>query len=310
MGDNQDFLMFGHPTNSSTYASADFEDANDSSSRYFLDGVNSAVLQDVISQSLTHHIQDASPSRPPINMTNWRKRLQEIMHVQTETILNFLVKPATEHSLIGPIETLIRTYSIRKEIDSSTTKTLQELMGTFESPGYFDQEVKECLAKGGPSSLTELRSQVTALVDMYKDVGEKIFETENQMRLRIEKLNKLHKNVSSILDLQVNSATEALVAGMEKYLESAAKDLNIDELYKDLVRLYSKHITLRESIQVFKIGSCLPSEPICSICLTDTISYAIVSCGHTFCAGCCRKMVYECGMCRGKIKEKMKIYIS
>jgi hypothetical protein len=130
------------------------------------------------------------------------------------------------------------------------------------------------------------------------------------MRLRIEKLNKLNKNVSTILELQVNSATEGLVAGMEKYLESAAKDLNIDELYKDLVRLYSKHITLRESIQVFKTGSSLPSEPICSICLTDTISYAIVSCGHTFCAGCCRKMVYECGMCRGKIKEKMKIYIS
>jgi hypothetical protein len=312
MAESGDYVFFGHPTNSSTYAAANFEDATDTSAQYFLEGVrNSGEVQDIVSQSLNHHINEVNAARPPLGSSNWRKRLREIMLVQTESVLEFLLRPSTEHSVLSPIETVLRKYSLRNEVDRSTIKTLQELLQTNESPGVtIDREVSECLSKFGTSSLTELRAQVSGLIDLYKATGEKIFELENQIKLRIEKLGKLNKQVSCIIDLQVNSATEDLVTGMEKYLGAAVDDLGIEEMYKELVLMYSKHIALRDAIQVFKTGSCLPSEPVCSICLTDTISYAIVSCGHTFCTGCSRKMVHECGICRGKIKERMKIYIS
>jgi hypothetical protein len=311
MGESGDYVFFGHPTNSSTYAAANFEDATDTSAQYFLDGVcNSGDVQDIVSQSLTHHINEANALRSPISSTNWRKRLREIMLVQTETVLEFLLKPATEHSVLSPIENVLRKYSLRNEVDRSTIKTLHELIQPNDPSGNTIDEVSECLSKFGPSSLTELRAQVSGLIDLYKSTGEKIFEVENQIKLRIEKLGKLNKQVSCIIDLQVNSATGDLVAGMEKYLSSATDDLGIEEMYKELLVLYGRHIALRDAVQVFKMGSCLPSEPVCSICLTDTISYAIVSCGHTFCTACSRKMVHECGICRGRIKERMKIYIS
>lgn len=306
MSEEQDgFHAYGNTRHSSTFASANFETAGDTTTSF-----DSSDLPSVISQSLSHHIQQNCPPRSSGHATIWRKRLKEIMMVQTESILDFLVRPATEQVLIGPIESLLSKYSLRKEHDPSAMKSLQDILGN-DPPGFaIGEEIAECLAKHGPSSMNELRAQVSALIDLYKETGEKIFEAENQIKLRIEKLVKIHKQVSTILDLQVNSATEDLVAGMEKYLQTAGNDLGIEELYKEVIILYNKHILLREAIQVFKTGSCLPSEPLCAICLTDTVSYAIVSCGHTFCTACSRKMVYECGICRGKIRERMRIYLS
>lgn len=299
-------MFSSHPANSSAFASADFDSPDDST--YFFEGMGGgADIKEIVSQSLTRHINELSPPKPSTNMTNWRKRLRELMLVQTETVLDFLLKPSTEHKVIGPIESLLRKYSLRKEVDHSSTKPLTDLL----SPGVsVQEEINECLAKSGSSTLTEVRTQVSSLLDMYKDIGEKILESENQLKLRLEKLGKLYTQVASVLELQVSPETEDLLKGMEKYLVSAALDLNIEELYKDLLHLYGKHIALRETIQIVKLGTCLPSEPWCSICLSDTIAYAIVPCGHTYCVGCCRKMVYECGMCRTRIKERLKIYIS
>lgn len=300
---SEDYVLFGHPTNSSTYASANF----DVPETYFQGLEGGTELQPIVSQTLTQHINQI-PVKPVTNMSNWRKHLREIMLQQTETVINFLVKPATEQQVLGPVESLLRKFSVRKEVEPSALKTLAELLGT--SGPNVESEINTCLTKSGPSTLSEIRDQVSSLIELYKKTGESILEGEYQVKLRVEKLSKVHKQVASILDLQVNDDTEGLLTGLEKYLETSAKDLCIEELYKDLLHLYAKHMALREAIQVVKTGTSLPSDPWCSICISDTISYAIVPCGHTFCVGCSRKMVYDCGMCRTRIKERLKIYIS
>lgn len=299
---SEDYVLFGHPTNSSTYASADF----DVPETYFQGLEGATELQPIVSQTLTQHVNQI-PVKPVTNMSNWRKHLREIMLQQTETVLNFLVKPATEQQVLGPVESLLRKFSVRKEVEPSALKTLAELLGT--SGPTVESEINASLTKSGPSTLTEIRDQVSSLIELYKKTGESILESEYQVKLRVEKLSKVHKQVATIMELQVNDETEGLLKGLEKYLVGTAKDLCIEELYKDLLHLYAKHMALREAIQVVKTGTCLPSEPWCSICISDTISYAIVPCGHTFCVGCSRKMVYDCGMCRTRIKERLKIYI-
>jgi hypothetical protein len=299
-------MFSSHPANSSAFASADFDSPDDST--YFFEGIGGgADIKDIVSQTLSRHITELSSPKPSTSMSSWRKRLRELMLVQTENVLDFLLKPSTEQKVVGPIESLLRKYSLRKEVDHSVTKPLKDLL----SPGgSIEEEINECISKSGPSTITQVRSQVSSLLEMYKDLGEKILESENQLKLRVEKLGKLYTQVASVLELQVSPETEDLLKGMEKYLSTAALDLNIEGIYKDLLQLYGKHIALRETIQMAKLGTCLPSEPWCSICLSDTIAYAIVPCGHTYCVGCCRKMVYDCGMCRTRIKERLKIYIS
>jgi hypothetical protein len=317
-------LLGGHPSSGSAiYASANFQDAEDSrpSASFFEAFGGSDAIQGIVTQSLSRHITESVPVRSPSqtqtqNPSTWRKRLREMMLRQTEIVLDFLAKPAEQQSAIGTVESILRKYSIRQEVDANNIKTLGQLLvdpsGSAQTPltETIEAEIKECITERGGTSLTDLRSQVTALIDLYKQTGEKVLECESQLRLRIEKMDKLQRRVAVILELQTNDATQDLLHGMEKYMQLSARDLSIEPMYKQLLYLYQKHLMLREAIQLFKTGSSLPSEPVCAICLNDSISYAIVPCGHTFCVSCSRKMPYECGICRSKIKERMKIFIS
>lgn len=47
---------------------------------------------------------------------------------------------------------------------------------------------------------------------------------------------------------------------------------------------------------------------ICSICLTNIISYCCNPCGHTYCSGCIFK-TENCYICRSAIISKIKIFI-
>jgi len=37
---------------------------------------------------------------------------------------------------------------------------------------------------------------------------------------------------------------------------------------------------------------------------------AIVPCGHTFCGGCAKKQNTNCYICRGQIRERIKLYFT
>ena len=61
---------------------------------------------------------------------------------------------------------------------------------------------------------------------------------------------------------------------------------------------------------MFKIGNQTTAEPLCPICISDSITTAISPCGHTFCSGCAKRMVNECGVCRGRIRDRLKLYFT
>jgi len=290
----------------SGFAPADFDTTGEYTSGYFFERLpGSEGIQEIVSQSLSRHVTEGVQKPSP---SNWRKGLREMMLAQTESVIEFLVKPSVDQAILGRVEGLLLKYSLRCEVDTASIKSLAELLD--ESPGSIEKEIETLLTEKGGSTLANLKDQMGALIDLYKETGERVLEYENQVKLRIDKVDTLHKQVSSILQLKVNDATEGLVDGMTKYLQTTIHDLNIEPFYKTLIGLYKKHMVLRDAIQLFRTGASLPSEPVCAICLTDSISYAIVPCGHTFCVTCCRRMVHECSLCRSKIRDRLKIYIS
>jgi hypothetical protein len=127
--------------------------------------------------------------------------------------------------------------------------------------------------------------------------------------MRVEKMDKVQKRVAIVIELQTNDATPELVGALENYLKTTFRDMSIESHYKSLVYLYQKHIGLREAIQVFKTSQ-LTNEPLCPICINEPVGTAISPCGHTFCPTCARRMTLECGVCRGRIRDRLKLYFS
>ena len=123
-------------------------------------------------------------------------------------------------------------------------------------------------------------------------------------------MDGVQQQVSLILSLRTNDSTPTLLTALESYLQSTFRDITIEPLYKQLLELYQLHMALRDSIQLFRLGSSVHSEPTCGICLHESVGCAIVPCGHTFCTTCARRMSVECGICRSRIKDRMKLYFS
>ena len=315
MGD--ELNMSGHPSNGATvFASADFEDAEESRPpSAFLEafGGGGAAIQGIVSQALSLHLASRSegmglPRVPVHHGSNWRKRLREMMMKQNESILSFLLKPAAEHAILGPVEAALRRYAIRHDVDPNAVVTVRQLCSDISGAVSIQEEIEFCVKQHGPSTSQEIREQVDALLELYKTTGEQVLECENQLRMRLEKMDCIQHRVTLVMELQTNEALPTLTNSLEKYLEVAFRDLGIEAQYKQMLFMYQKHITLRETIQLFRTGSQIQAEPLCPICLTDSVSTAIVPCGHTFCGGCSRRMVMECYVCRGKIRERVKLF--
>jgi hypothetical protein len=314
------FTLLGGMSYNSSYASADFQDAEvtrpEAVNMESLGG-NRDAIQGIVQQSLTRHLTEALPPSASPSLSsystqtnNWRKRLREMMIRQNETVLGFLHRPPADHATIGPVEQALRRFAIREDIDNHHLKPLKHLLVDISGAQQIHEEIEALLASKGPSSQNQLKAQVNALIELYKDTGDKLLEAENQLKLRLEKMDKVQRRIQTVMELQTNEATPEVVGALEHYLQISFRDMNVESLYKSLLFLYQKHIALREAIAVFKTGSQLVSEPLCPICLTDSVTTAIVPCGHTFCNSCARRMAMECGVCRGRIRERMKLYFS
>lgn len=302
---------------SSGFSRADFEDADDSrpSGTYSESlGGGGEPIQGIVQMALGRHLRDSLPTTSPqlsslsAHTSNWRKHLREMMVRQNETVLSFLARPSTDHSIIGPVEAILRKYAIRQDVDVNSIKTLRALCGDL-SGSTINDEIAACINKKGPSNIQEIRAQVNALIELYKETSERLMDSENQLKMRIEKMDKLQKKVSTIMDLQTNEATPELISSLEKYLDVSFRSMEIESHYKSIIQLYQKQVVLRESIQLFKTTNVV-NEPLCPICLTDSVSTAISPCGHTFCSSCSKKMPLECGVCRGRIRDRLKLYFS
>ena len=282
----------------SGFSTADFQDAEEISSVQ--------PIQGMVQNILAHNLRENVIPIPP--QVNWRKRLREMMIQQNENILSFLARPVGEHSVLGPVETIIRKYSIRQEVAASSVKTCRQLL-TDISGSSAHEDIADALASKGTSSLTQIKEQINILVEMYKNTGQVLMDEENRLKMSLEKIDKIQKRVSTIMEFQENEATTDLVASLEKYLAISFRETDLETTYKNIIKLYQRHLFLREAIQVFKVTQD-SHEPLCPICLEDSVGTAISPCGHTFCSSCSKKMVNECGMCRGKIRDRLKLFFA
>jgi C-terminal peptidase prc len=80
--------------------------------------------------------------------------------------------------------------------------------------------------------------------------------------------------------------------------------------YKELAEAYKKWNILRELITFQNITSPDTKEPLCAICLADPITHTVVPCGHTFCTSCVRRINVSCYLCRGPVRERIKLFFT
>lgn len=246
-----------------------------------------------------------------------KKRLKELINKHNDALFSFMSSTDLNASHapqpLSIAETIFRRYghdiptikgndrqTMLKELNLDTD--LDHIIAEFKLPSA------ACIKE--EASIPTFMKQMRWLFQQYKTIGEEVMRLETVLFQKVDQLDKLHSRLPLVTGLAANDSLPDLIASFTKYTDSVYKSSHFEDSYKDLVEGYKKWNICRQILALPLSLRQDGADPHCSICLTESVSYAIVPCGHTFCGQCTRKQNTTCYICRGQIRERVKLYFA
>jgi hypothetical protein len=312
--------------NISGYISSCNNEDNESISEFISN--NSGKYKTSISNILSSHYKEVKVNTdeaipPIINIS--KKKLKELVLKHNNEIFAFMTKADKTADkiadktadktadkipkVINLAETLIHKYgSDNSSIKGNISKGLNLDTSILEITAEVDDNLKKNIIEGG--GLEDYLRQTKWLFNQYKTIGEEVLRLETILFQKVDLLDKLNSRAPMITSLENNEILPELINAFTKYAESVYKSINIEDTYKELIVAYKKWNICRQVISHHSNFKNETQYPQCAICLEDTIMTAIVPCGHTFCGSCIKKQNTSCYICRGTIRERIKLYFT
>lgn len=289
------------------YASADFPDAELERELDFSygEGVSYSLA---LTNAVTKHISELREKSADSIDTMWKKRLREFLVSKNEKLLEFLTSKIKNHPVLGKAENFFQLFGKNQIscMDNSIHEIAFDLSGTESNKDIINAL---CLSNEF-QDVDEYVEQTQYLLNLYKEVVDKIVCKELELSIKLEQFDSIHTNLKGLSKLSVNDSYNAMMEGVQNYLEKLFEENKFEETYNEIIDSYRKFLVLRDLLQVIRKRESIESEPLCTICFTDKVSYAFAPCGHTFCVGCVKKQSHSCSICRSSIRERVKIYFS
>jgi hypothetical protein len=239
-----------------------------------------------------------------------KKKLKDLIAKQNNEILAFFTRP--EKTLImGAAESIFRRYGHEVPTLKSSSPSFLTELNMDATLDAIVMEYNESLGRIKESDpMNTYLSQTRWFASQYKTIGEEVLRLETTLFQKIESLDKLQSRVPSVTNLEDNEAVPDLIRAFSAYAEKVYQSSGLEENYRSLIECYKKWNVCRQIMTVPLMMRQESAEPQCSICLLEPISNVIVPCGHTFCGVCSKKQNTTCYICRGPIRERVKLFFA
>jgi len=248
-----------------------------------------------------------------------RKRVRELITKHNNLLMCFLIpghesNPGTKQlaTSITSAEDLFHKFGREMPFaERITTKISEELPLDCSMNGAL-QEIESGMAKActATSPALLLIQQIKWAFQQYKVVGEEVLRLEALLTQKTGVLDKLAERQNIVLHLKTNEALPALLDAFGTYMGQIFDESNFETTYKELAEAYKKWNVLRDIVSLHQSVQTDIREPMCSICLAEPVSHAVAPCGHTFCTGCVRRLNITCYLCRGAVRERVKLFFT
>jgi hypothetical protein len=301
-------------TLSAGYAPADFPDADATrpASSYIDSGSHApaTIYSTAINNSLQRHFKDIKDHQKNVQQisSSWKKSVRDLFFRGNETIFTFLTKPIGNHPTFSQTELFIRRFS-RNDMQNNSGTILRDVLNDL-SDINLSEGIEASLRKKaeGKPPIEALGAQVKEVYQIYREAFDEITQVDLSLRTKLQTLDKIQPRLTLLLELGVNEDTAELQKNIEVYLEKVYQENSPEADYKKLLLLYKKMGFLKELMTLLRLNEFSDKEPICSICLNEQISYVLTPCGHTFCEVCMKRQLNQCYICRGSVRDRVKIY--
>ena len=303
-----------HGLDTGPYASAHFQDAEDESPMAaFLDmggHIQSAPFSIAMNSMLSKQIDEIKiKTTVELNFglpTVWKRRLRDFMVKKNTDLLDFMKVTVEHHPALGPAETLLRRFGNPQVTPTHPSVKDMVLDVSGVSPIDDINAALRALSTGTP--LNDYEVHTRAMYDMYMHAGDDALKAQQALQRKLDKLDRIQGKISSLFDIEPNELYQPLMESTEAYIKKIYEDNQISQEYANVIAAYRRFIALRDIVSMSRALLSHESEPLCSICLDETVTYAISPCGHTLCQTCMRRQSASCFMCRSPIKDKLKLY--
>ena len=293
------------------YASALWEE--EPLSEFAVDGNVPAKYRSTVSNIMSRHgveIRLLSEETVPTASHVSKKKLKDLIVKHNNELFSFM--GSEKSSVLETAETIFRRYG--QEVPTIKSAGKSAMLKELNLDASLDTaliEIHEGLLKlQGEGGLEDFMAQMRWITSQYKTIGEEVLRLETTLFQKIELLDKLNNRIPLITSLQHNDQLPTLIDAFSEYAKVTFHNSKFEENYKEVVEMYKKWNVCRQVLSFPNMLRSDGSEPQCSICLMDHASYAIVPCCHTFCSNCTKKQNTTCYICRGPIRERVKLYFA
>lgn len=300
------------PNLGGNFASADFGDADDSTPTGVMFDIGgngqSAPYSVAVNSMIDKQFDEIRGKTTAIlgGTSQWKRRFRDFMGKKNNELLDFLKVTVAHHPVLGPGEILLRRFG-NPQVTSSHPSVRDMVLDVSGCPAIND--IDKILSDiTGESPLEGYITKTQAIFDLYKEAGDEALKSQLQLKGKLEKLDRIQGKISGLFDVEPNEIYEPLMLANEAYLKKIYDETQIEEDYMNLVKSYRRFAALREVATTARTILAQESEPLCSICLDETVAFALNPCGHTFCPTCIRRQNGVCFICRTHIKDKLKLY--
>ena len=304
-------LPLGNVSDIAGFSPADFSDAEDI--RPFAVQIDptglgsltpySTLVNNVLVRQTTEiKEKTVSPSPTP---HNWRRRLRDFMTTKNEDLVLFLKRPLDPQHPASQASAFLQKFG--RQDFQATHPSLHSTFLDASGVSYAETLAKD-MQKIGPSSPKEVLEQVRWAYDKYREAGDECLRCENNLKMRLDIMDKTYQKIIGFSDLPVNDDSEKVAEAIEGYVKKLLEDHQIEKCYQETVEAYRKFAAYKELIQLFRFTDLQEKEPLCSICLAESVTFVLTPCGHTFCGTCMKRQSHNCYMCRATIRDRVKIY--
>jgi hypothetical protein len=219
-----------------------------------------------------------------------------------EQIQKFL-KPVDEQVSYSKIKNLADTLKV-ENFNGFSKDFFSELVLDVSGTDFFKDEFG--------TDLETFSATLKKVCNAYDSAYFNLFESDADFIKNVGKFSDLAKQLNTILALEVNEASSAVLGSITQYLNEFFKKQNLKEKFDNFILARKRFSIIRNILMVSKKTIEKTDEstepPPCTICVSDPVKMAFVPCGHTFCLSCATKNINTCYICRTKITSKLKLY--
>ena len=301
--------MDGLDESNALFSPADFGDADDSRPTAAIFDIagngSSTPYTNGISGLLLKHIQEMKEKTMITISGTWKKRIRDFLAEKNTQLLDFLNLTISSHPSLSKGDHILRKFGT---LTMPASSSIKDLVLDASGVDFVSEIDARLLSIREGKGISDYVASTKLIFDEYVKAGVSALNAGDKLRHKLEGLDKIQGKLAGIIDLDTTSSYEPLLVATEAYLGSVYEKNMIEAEYKEFIEAYRRFISLRDIVLMTRTITSTESEPLCMICINEPISYALSPCGHTYCNTCVRKHTSTCFLCRGTVRDRVKLF--